>query len=128
MGEYKYGETTARFIRFLKENGPQTHRQLSQQSFWGGIRSRIPQLISQGRVEKVTVANPYSSLHSRAAVIAYKVVPGATEKPMTCRGRRVEVTYKERILLEKKARAVARAIILLNEQGYTVQPSIDQED
>jgi hypothetical protein len=115
------GDTTAKFISYLKEHGPQTVKQLEELPFFAGVRSRIGVLVKQGRIERVSVANPFSSKNTRAVVVAYKSVDGAIEGALP-RGRRVEETYRERELREKKARAVARAIILLEQQGYKVLP------
>lgn len=122
-----YGDTTKQFIQFLIDNGPQTAKQLEAHTFFGGVRSRIPKLIEQGRVEKVEVANPLTYAHSRAATIAYKATVNACPEPVQRAGRGKE-TYAERVRREKKERAVDRAIKLLKQQGYTVVPPISNDD
>jgi hypothetical protein len=113
-----YGDKTIEFLQFLRLHGPQTRRQLEEQPFWSGIRGKIEKLVAQGRIEKVSVANPLTYPHSPAAVMAFKTgkvtfdrIPGA---------RRVAETYDERVRRESKARAVARAIVLLEQQGYKI--------
>ena len=114
-----YGDTTAAFIKHLKSNGPQTVKQLSTLSFWGGVRSRIGVLITQRRVERVRIANPDPYILSRIVVTAYKAVDGASEAyiPRAKSGRE---TYRERTQREKNERAVAKAISLLERRGYKV--------
>jgi len=121
-GSGMYGETTAAFISHLKANGPQTAKQLEAFSFWGGVRTRIGVLVKQGRVVKVSVANPEAARYSRAVVVAYKAAEDAEEGPVARGRRRDGETYDERVRREKKERAVARAIALLEQQGYKVLP------
>lgn len=114
-----YGDTTAKFIAYLKKHGPQTVKQLEGQLFWGGVRSRVNVLINQGRVIKIEVANP---LTGRAVVKAYKAADSAEEGPMKRERRAVGETYAERVRRERKERAVTMAIALLEKQGYEIMP------
>jgi len=122
LGGYKHGETTKSFLLYLKENGPKTAKQLEKMTFWGGVRSRVGVLIKQGRIEKVKVANPISEHHSRSVAVAFKFIDGSdvNHQARGRPGRRVEETYGERVARERKCKSVAKAIALLNQQGFIV--------
>ena len=115
-----YGETTRQFLSFLRERGPQTAKQLSEQKFWGGVRTRVQVLIKQGRVEKVLVANPDENPgpYSRAVCTAFKLVQSAVYGPI--KGRPDGKKYKEKRKAEREEKAVARAIAFLEQRGYKV--------
>lgn len=127
------GDTTRKFISHLKKHGPQTVKQLEVQPFWGGVRTRIGVLVKQGRIIRVTVANPYSGKYAKSVARAYKAADGAIEGVMP-RSRRVSETSRDRKLRENrertKKRAIAKAIILLEQQGYKVIPPqcVEQSD
>lgn len=125
-----HGDTTKTFLEYLRENGPQTRKQLEKLPFWGGVRSRVCQIIKQGRIEKILIANHLSEKkHARCAVVAYKFVEGSTTGTLYKGnpGRKTEETYKERMARERKERAIYNAIKLLENQGYKIL-SPDKKD
>jgi hypothetical protein len=65
---------TEQLLKFLLDNGTQSVRELEQQPFWGGVRSRVPKLMEQGRLIRVDLPNPHSGGHGQRIVVpAYKV-------------------------------------------------------
>lgn len=116
-----HGETTRKFLLHLIENGPQTTQQLKKMPFWGGVRTRIPQLIKQGRVVRIKIANPDTDERfTRIIATAYKFVDGASVEPLKPKKRTSGETKTDREKREKRERAIAKAIRLLESHGYSV--------
>ena len=105
----KKGERVTQILEYIKKNGPQTRQQLRNASLLGNAGNTIDTLVKQGRLQKVTVANPLSNKNDRTVVTAYKFVDGA----------------KIGILspIPNTQRRIDNAIKLLEQNGYTVSPN-----
>jgi hypothetical protein len=73
-----YGKTTEEFLIFLRDNGPQTIDQLIAAKIFSRVKSRIPVLIKQNRIERVDVINHKSGYKVPSVITAYKYIEGAS--------------------------------------------------
>ena len=116
-----YGETTKQFLTYLIENGPTSAKKLSKEPFWGGVKTRIPALIKQGRVQKIDVANDDLSLSNRFVLSGYKALCSIDDVgPVSGNrsGNPLPKNYhRDRARLSKK---IDDAIAVLSDNGYSV--------
>lgn len=122
-----FGETTKALINYLLENGPQTRAALERLPFWGGVRSRIPKLIEQGRLVKVSLVNDDESLSSRNILIGYRAT-GLNVEPIRRTSRYSEDAKEARRISRNAVRDARRterrikaAIEFLVGHGYSVE-------
>jgi hypothetical protein len=126
---------TEQLLEFLRTNGPQASRELALQPFWGGVRTRIPVLVKQGRLIPVDVANPDSGRRGQRVVVrGFKVPDDVFVGKLYGGGRKsgqrmpdADPAQKIRALTAKRA-ALDQLALLTDEEWRAVQHLLRARD
>jgi len=124
---------TLLLLQYLKENGATTLKNLDGLPFYGGVKSRIGEIIKQGRIEKVMIHNPDFTgkvRPERMVLTALKFISFDFDSKQgkhpylknLSPQEKEEAIQKiaEKIKAKAEKNAINKAIALLERNGYSV--------